>query len=287
MHLPVISPTLCKRIATKQAMNNLRLLTAFTVSTAIGLLGFTGNAHAIFMRGATDVRTNLGAANLPSNGDPLSVGGTGAGNLTNQSGLTQTYSNGQSQSAYLGSNPTHDWKAAGQEWFSAPLKTFAEIGLPNVPNFDGGYLDFDLGGVFKLKNVVLWNEDIAGIDGFRIFKIDGLGDQNDGTDIGLYGNRGNYSADRSAYHTNHVAQVFDVKPTETQYVRLFIDSVYFPNQNQPPYKPFKKPYASAGEVAFGVDSKEAIPTPAMLPGVIGMGLTAWRKRRQANAQAKA
>jgi hypothetical protein len=283
MHLPVISPTLCKRIATKQAMNNLRLLTAFTVSTAIGLLGFTGNAHAIFMRGATDVRTNLGAANLPSNGDPSSVGGTGAGNLTNQSGLTQTYFNGQSQSAYLGANPTHDWNAADQEWFSEPFEYFGKTAL-----FPGGYLDFDLGGVFKLKNVVLWNEDIAGIAGFKIKTISRLGSTDAGEDIGMYeAGRLNYVADRSAYHTNHVAQVFDVKPTETQYVRLFIDDIYFPNQSQRPFKRLKSPYASAGEVAFGVDSKEAIPTPAMLPGVIGMGLTAWRKRRQANAQAEA
>lgn len=86
----------------------------------------------------------------------------GVFNLIDQSGLTEGYDSGLTDfDEFLAADPYHSASGAGREWFSAAGQTFARI-------------TFDLGGLFSLSHLALWNEEAGGVGRLKIFAGDQL-----------------------------------------------------------------------------------------------------------------
>jgi hypothetical protein len=243
----------------------------------LALTVFSGSAQSasaatIVMQGANRVSGN-------SMGEFRDSDGVLAASRTiDQGGLNIKYNQGgaiDDQAAYLARNPKHT-DSTSQEWFSRNNTSF-------------GYIDFDLGANYDLRNVVLWNEDFAGIKDFAVttsltadFAAFSSAVFFTAADVAV-------SAPGSARDFIEKAQVFNLSDTgiNARYVSLFITSVWNNDLNNRDVN-FRVPQgqlgslASIGEIAFGRNGipSDKIPTPALLPGLIGLGATAWRKRRQ-------
>jgi hypothetical protein len=256
------------------------MLCGGAVAALTGFMGFTQSALAasIVMQGAVNAQAPtfgpLGLGELNNLGNI-----TSASRMIDKNGLNVQYTNGQDQKAYLDSNPKH-WDGISQEWFSRPNR------------IDGlsSWLTFDLGATYNLRNLVLWNEDFAGIRDFEVYTANTIGSGGFYTDTVF---RNAFMANDVPVNPNFNAppdyiephQLFTLSATDIQarYVALFINSVYIndvPNRDHLPGQAGLGHFAAIGEVAFGVD---AIPTPALLPGLVGLGVSAWRKKRKATA----
>jgi hypothetical protein len=268
-------------------------------AAVLALTVFAGNAQSasaatIVMQGAQSV-TTFGNAGL---GEFRDVDGPLAANrMINQGGLTKGYLNGQDQAAYLAQTPVHT-DSRSQEWFSRTGQF-----SPDDLSFSGlNFIEFDLGADYDLRNIVLWNEDFAGINNFSV--LTSTSANRNGFNIvfnPLNGSSTFKAQDVDAQPTRNLAGVRNTRANiegpqtitlsdtgiTARYVNLFIQSVYaneLDNRDQPDFGAFQAtlgPLASIGEFAVGVNQKAAdVPTPALLPGLIGLGATAWRKRRQ-------
>ena len=78
------------------------------------------------------------------------------GNTIDQSGLSIGFTSGVTDfDTYIASDPIHNANVLADEWFSAIGTTTATV-------------TYDLGSVFTLDRLALWNEDFTGIGNFNI-----------------------------------------------------------------------------------------------------------------------
>ena len=256
-------------------------------AAALAFMVSMGNAQSasaatIVMQGASSVSFNTMGEFQDSDGTLAAV------RAINQGGLNLKYNQGGTltdQASYLLQRPKHT-DSTSEEWFSQN-------------NNSVGFIDFDLGASYDLRNLVLWNEDFAGIKDFSVFT------SNDPNFIG-FDVAGSFLAQNVAVSNPDGArdfiepyQKFDLSTSDAginaRYVSLFISSVWNNDLNNRDvnYRPSQAQLgslASIGEIAFGRNLRagetatNAVPTPALLPGLIGLGATAWRKRRQLAAK---
>ncbi len=249
---------------------------ALTVS-----MGHAPSASAITMRGATSVTTNMG--NLGA--DVLPSGVSSPNSMIDRKGLLRAYINGEDQASYLTLGTTvselgslHSDNTA-REWFADKDVTT-------------GRIDFDLGAAFNVANVVIWNEDVFGIKDFDVFASNNAGFTG-ATNLGSFTAANQPVSGSTLPQFVEQGKVYGFTPTAAQFIRLVVKSTY--DYESPNRDVFNIPNlaltpgfrsASIGEVAFGIADvpPPAIPTPALLPGLIGLGATAWRKRRQLAAK---
>jgi hypothetical protein len=247
----------------------------------LALTVFSGSAQsasAATMRGATSVTTNMG--NLGA--DVLPSGASSPNSMIDKAGLYRPYTNGQNQASYLnvidGDESTYGAlhsDSARREWFSAQ-------------NVTTGNIDFNLGNTYTIENVVIWNEDVFGIKDFNVFASNNAAFTG-ATNLGAFTARPQAVSGVRSPQFIEEGKIYGFTPTAAQFIRLVVRSTYdyeTPNRdilNNPDIATnpgFRS--ASIGEVAFGETDK--VPTPALLPGLIGLGATAWRKRRQLATQ---
>lgn len=185
----------------------------------------------------------------------INSGGPGFGTLTetfNQSGLSVGYTSGVTNFAtYIGSGPTHTTTFAGFEWFSNSGTTSASV-------------TYNLGSVWFISALALWNEESAGIGLLDLFW------SLNGTDFFAL-STGLVPTDNPL--ADYGADVFGFGPTAAQYVRF--DMSRCPQQNPGTFQS-----CAIGEVAFAA-SASVVPEPATMTllatGLVGI---AARRRRQ-------
>ena len=222
-------------------------ITKFAITVTAGFVasqGLVGNAHAITMQGASSVSTDMGEYS-PS---------FGVTNMINQSGLSQTYTNGQLQSDYLSSNPLHSLLLVN-EWVSNIVTS--------------GNIDFDLGGVFNVHNIMLWNGESQGIQDFSLIASK---DSTFNTQTFL----GNFTATNNPGALDYGHDLFSFAPTEAQYIRLQVLNTY-------------DFVGTIGEVAFGVTPSQGVPEPTtttMLGFLVAGGIGTAMKKKLTSAKKK-
>jgi hypothetical protein len=287
LHLPLLGVT-GNIIHPERTMTN-KIQRTFMLGGAavVALTVFTSNvrsAAAITMRGATSVTTNMGSL---SGASFLSGVDSAPGNMIDRA-LYVPYTNGVTdQAPYLNLSASNlgslHTDRSSKEWFSAAGVT-------------SGNVTFNLGAVYNVANVVLWNEDTFGIRDFDIFASNNASFAS-ATNLGSFRAFNQFVTDSTAPQFIEQGRIFGFTPTAAQFIRLVIKNTYgydapnrdFPSAPRtadreaacslptPSSNPLGYCAASIGEVAFGVTD---VPTPALLPGLIGLGVTAWRKRRQ-------
>jgi hypothetical protein len=213
----------------------------------ISMISAPESSQALSIQGASSVTTNLG---------------TSFGSITpiiNQAGLLNPYTNGENLEAYLLTNPKHTPIYPGFEWFSDRNRV-------------QGNIDFDLGSLFSLASVVIWNEEFQGINQFRIVTA-GQSDFSDSVNQGLFNAVNNPNG---SVTNTYSAEQFTFTTTLARYVRLQPLSAYNDGNNN---------NVALGEVAFGVntglvdDDPSAVPfefSPALGLGVLGC---AWLRHK--------
>jgi hypothetical protein len=253
-----------------------KLMLCGVAVTALTVLISTASSAsaATVMQGAVGVKTDMGS--LPGTSFPSGVGSAPGNMISKDLGITtpsanveKPYANGEDQTTYLAKG-AKGWDGVSEEWFSAA-------------NVTSGNIDFDLGKLFNVANVVIWNEDVFGVKNFDIWASDNSGFAGATKFMGYTAANQAVSGSSIASYLE-TAQVFNITPTVAQFIRLVIKDAYSyesPNRDGITSVGFQS--ASIGEVAFGVNVPAA-PTPALLPGLIGLGATAWRKRRQLAAK---
>lgn len=145
---------------------------------------------------------------------------------------------------YVATSPTHDVFANGNAWASA----------------DGvlsGVIDYDLGALYEIDGVALWNQDEAasqGIDSFDIFTSD------NSLFVGAV-NVGSFNASDAS----RLVQTFALAPSVGEFVRLQIHSNHGSTC-----------CVTLGEIALDV-SASTVPEPATLAllslGLAGLGFS--------------
>jgi len=209
----------------------MKKLVVSTVAGVISLLIGTQSSQALTILGASSVSTNMGEGFGP------------VSNIINQSGLSAGYTNGEDLNTYLATNPTHTNFFSGFEWYSDQPIT-------------SGNVDFDLGSVFSVANVIIWNEEFQGVNQFRIITAS-LPDFSDSVDQGLF------IAPNNPDGFSYGASPFTFSSSSARYVRLAILTSY---------NDLEINTAALGEVAFGVDL-QAVPfefSPALGIAILGV-----------------
>jgi hypothetical protein len=213
----------------------------------------------------------IGSANAATIRSPVLVLQNTAGNESpgasidstiDQSGLTSNFVSGVTNFAtYLAGAPTHSWiYTDGAEWFSLAGQTT-------------GIVDYDLGGIFRISQMALWNEEFSGIETLSVST------SNDPT-FGTSTSVGTFNPVNTPFSANYGAEVFSLLTTDARYVRLDITGPQTPNLGT---------YLSMGEVAFATDDPTVVPVPATLPllfaGLASLGAFASRSRKGKQADA--
>lgn len=216
-----------------------------------------GVAFALLMTALSPVQaqTIIGATSAVVNksgpGDP-------SGSIIstyNQSGLSTPYVSGVTNfDAYLAGGPFHTTLYSRFEWFGNSGTTDALV-------------TYDLGQLFNIDRLALWNEEFAGIGLLNV-----LG-STDGVTFSTIG--AGFKPTNNVYLGNpYFADVFALTPTSLRYVRL--DASGCPQPDGGPYTA-----CSIGEVAFRT-AAPAVPEPATWAMMIaGMGLVGATMRRRA------
>lgn len=192
---------------------------------------------------SANASTILGASGIIQNtlGERDSI--VDIGNIIDQSGLSSAYISGVSDfDAFLGSDPLHASDARDNDWFAGPGVT-------------SGIIDFDLGGVYSLDRVAVWNEDATGVSQVNVFtSLDSLFS---GTAF-----VGTFTLSNNTREQDYLADVLTLSAiTDARFVRFAIVNAY------PDDRGFAD-QASLGEVAFSVST---VPLPAALL-LFGSGL---------------
>lgn len=232
----------------------------------------SASAGTIKMQGAESVTTDMGQLRYIPVGGGAPRLAPAVEKLIDKQGLYRAYTNGEDQADYLArpSDSLHTDRLE-QEWFSSSNRT-------------RGNITFDLGSVFNVANVLTWNEDTFGIKDFNVFASTNGADFNFVKSFTAKNEPVSPFGTSPLYREEAEIHAFD-SSVSARFIRLVIQNAYgyeSPNRDYATATNLGYRTASLGEVAFGVKEK-GVPTPALLPGLIGLGATAWRKRRQANA----
>jgi hypothetical protein len=152
----------------------------------------------------------------------------------NQNGLSANYVSGVTDfNPYIAGNPTHTNIYSGFEWFGNSGDNIAVV-------------TYDLGSVFTIDRLALWNEEFSGIGLLDVFG------SADGVTFGILG--GGFAPTNNPLGSTYLADVFALSPTAVRYVRL--DMSRCPQPGGGGYVS-----CSIGEVAFRTVSG-AVPEPA-------------------------
>jgi len=212
------------------------------VASGLTMFGFSGTA--------------LAGAILSAVGGTIQVGGPGFGTLTetfNQSGLNTPYTSGVTDfDTYLATEAGHTSVFNGFEWFSNNGTTTATV-------------TYDLGGVFSIDAVALWNEEAAGIGTLALL---GSTDNVTFSTLAL----GLSPTDWPTHPTTYFADRFDIAATSLRYIRFVATNC--------PQQPHDFNSCAIGEVAF---RQASVPEPTTL-ALMGLGLAGigyHRKRKAA------
>jgi hypothetical protein len=188
----------------------------------------------------------------------INSGGPGFGLLSHtfdQSGLSIGYTSGVTDfDAYMALNPMHTLLFSGFEWFSNSGTTSASV-------------TYDLGSVFTLSRLALWNEESSGIGTLSLWY------SLNGSDffalaLGLTPTDNPYG--------DYPAEIFAWGPTDMRYIRFDMSDCPQPNPGN-----FKA--CAIGEVAFASEVG-VVPEPATISlvalGLIGLGAVNRRRNRK-------
>ncbi len=126
-------------------MINFKSLTAFSLtSLTMGMASFVKPAEAVIISPVSATASSEFSADFD------------IGNTIDQSGLSIGFTSGVTDfDTYIASNPTHTVIAPGFEWFTPEDVTTATV-------------TYDLGSVFSIDRLALWNEEGAGINNFNL-----------------------------------------------------------------------------------------------------------------------
>ncbi len=215
-----------------------KVLTSVAVLFVV-MLFIISSAQASVIRSATSVTQNTFG-----NWDSSYV----VENAINQTGLSAGYVSGATDwDAYFAGTPTHTYVAAGYEWWGG-----STAGLT-------GSVTFDLGGLFTIDKLALWNEEVTGIATFDVYT------STNGVVFNLVAS--NLLPTNNPLGQDYSADIFALTRSVGQYVKLDLTSTGENGYNT----------VSMGEIAF---STSAVPLPSAIlllgPGLIGL---AWVRRK--------
>lgn len=156
-----------------------------------------------------------------------------------QSGLSTGFNSGVDDfDDYLALNPTHTLIALGNEWFTPDGVTNATV-------------TYDLGNLFNINRLALWNEETSGIGSFDIsVSTDNINYFNVASSLNPFDNP----------LADYPAEVFSFGASNARYVRFDISDCPQPN-------PGGFIGCGIGEVAFGTVGTTEVPEPASTAGV--------------------
>jgi hypothetical protein len=204
------------------------------------LIGIVTSANSTNITSAVSVSTTMGEADNFSEIE----------NIINQSGLTSSYISGSTDfDAFITTN--HKFEYIDREWFS----TF---------NTMTGTITFDLGKLYNVDRLAIWNEDSFGINAFT---VSSAGEDN------VFGAAQSFTAISGGIFQNYSAQVFTLTSTTlAQYLKISVQSTHSNDITQ------EFGFASLGEVAFST-SPVPEPTTLLLLGTGLLGLIGVRKKK--------
>lgn len=172
-------------------------------------------------------------------------------NAIDQSGLSVGYISGVTDwDGYFGTLPSHEYSAVGHEWWGS-----SDAGLT-------GSVTFDLGGVYTLDKIALWNEEYLGISQFDVST------SINGTLFSLVGD--DLSPTNNVQSLDYRADIFSLSESLAQFVKLDILSTGDNGYNT----------VSMGEIAFSTDTAP-VPEPStwLLLGTGLAGLAYYRRKK--------
>jgi hypothetical protein len=187
---------------------------------------------------------NAQAAGLVLGSTATTTMGQGLGvspisNVTNQSGLSATYTSGTTDFDSYVSSTTSNSIMAVNNWFSAL-------------NVKTGFVTFDLGASYDVNTLALWTLQSGNTNAVRNFSLYADTDANTSS-LGTL--LGNFSAVNAAGTSNATqSQVFNFATTNTRYIQMNITS----NAGGS--------YSALSEVAFGGTAPAAVPEPLTILG---------------------
>jgi len=190
----------------------------------------------------------------------ITSGGPGSGSIAdtyNGAGLSTNFVSGVTNfDAYIASNPTHSFLFQDREWFSNLGTTSASV-------------TYDLGSVFGIDRLALWNDEISGIGNLNL-----LGSL-DGSTFAAFAS--GLTPTDNPEGANYRADVFAFATQSVRYVR-------FDMSRCPQPEPGTYDSCAIGEVAFRTAAVSTVPEPStyllMGSGLLALGGVAANRRKR-------
>lgn len=196
-----------------------------------------------------------GLANASVIISPDSVISNSAGNYSSdysitstidQSGLSSPFTSGVTDfDDYFATSPTHSDKR-GKEWWGTFGTGF-------------GTVVYDLGAIFTIDRLALWNEESNGIYSFELYS-------DTASDFSSQFYLGTFSPTDNIDNDDYLADIFSLTSKEARYVRLEMTGVV--------------PILSMGEIAFSARTPVPEPATMLLFGLGLLGLAGVNRKKQ-------